>query len=341
MNFDFSDELKQLRDEARKFLSGEKARARTRKLLNGEPYDPQLWRAMAELGWTGCTIPEVYGGSGLGHLAVCMLAHEIGHAVAPVPFSSSVYLATEALLLFGTAAQKEHWLPLLAKGDVVGTLALAESTGTLSRDRVQALVRDRKLTGIKMPVPDGPTADFAVVVASDERGNFLHLVDLRSKGIRREEVSSLDQSRPQQRIVFEAANAEALDSPGWNSVRHLLDRAAVMMAFEQIGGAEAALLMARDFALERYAFGKPIGSFQAIKHKLADAYVNVELARSNAYYGAWALNSNSPELPVAAAAARIAASEASWLACKESIQTHGGIGFTWEMDCHFYFRSKG
>jgi alkylation response protein AidB-like acyl-CoA dehydrogenase len=139
--------------------------------------------------------------------------------------------------------------------------------------------------------------------------------------------------------VFEGAAAEPLPgSEDADSVRRLLDHAAVMLAFEQVGGAQAALEMACDYARERYAFGRPIGSFQAIKHKLADIYIAVELARSNAYYGAWALHSEAAELPIAASVARISACDAGWLASKENIQTHGGMGFTWQMDCQFYYR---
>jgi len=155
----------------------------------------------------------------------------------------------------------------------------------------------------------------------------------------RETVATIDPSRSHAKLVFDQAPAEPL--PGADSadeVRRLLDRAAIMMAFEQVGGAQAALDMARDYALQRYAFGRPIGSFQAIKHKLADIYVAVELARSNAYYGAWALHSNAAELPIAASVARVAASDAGWLATKENIQTHGGMGFTWAFDCHLYYR---
>ncbi|HEX4710479.1 acyl-CoA dehydrogenase family protein, partial [Phenylobacterium sp.] len=150
---------------------------------------------------------------------------------------------------------------------------------------------------------------------------------------------TIDPTRSHARIVFDNAPAVPLPgSEGDDAARHLLDRAAVMLAFEQVGCAQAALEMARDYARERYAFGRPIGSFQAIKHKLADIYIKNELARSNAYYGAWALNTDAPEMPIAASAARIAASEAFWFASKENIQTHGGIGFTWEMDCHLYYR---
>ena len=167
----------------------------------------------------------------------------------------------------------------------------------------------------------------------------LVIVDLAGPGVTRETVTTIDPTRSHARIVFAGAPADPLPgSEGVDAVRHLLDRAAVMLAFEQVGCAQAALEMARDYARERYAFGRPIGSFQAIKHKLADIYIAVELARSNAYYGAWALHTDAAELPIAASVARISACDAGWLASKENIQTHGGMGFTWQMDCQFYYR---
>jgi acyl-CoA dehydrogenase len=341
MNFDFPDELKQLRDEARRFLRERCPPAVPRRILEGpEPYDVALWQEMAGMGWAGAAVPEQYGGAGLGHLAVCVLAEELGYAVAPVPFSSSVYLATEALLAFGSTAQKELWLPRLASGEVIGTFALAERPGPANPRRLTAQVSDGRLSGVKLAVPDGDVANFAVVaVHGIERGPWLYLVELDAAGVSRETVTTIDPTRSHARITFDATPAEALPgSAGPEAIRHLLNRAAIMLAFEQVGGAQAALDMARNYAQERYAFGRPIGSFQAIKHKLADLYIAIELARSNAYYGAWALSTDAAELPIAAAVARISACDAGWLATKENIQTHGGMGFTWEMDCHLYYR---
>jgi acyl-CoA dehydrogenase len=340
MNFDFPDELKQLRDEARRFLSERCPTSVPRRILEGgEPYDRELWRSMAEMGWTGAAIPEEYGGAGLGHLAVCVLAEELGHAVAPVPFSSSVYLATEAIKLFGSDAQKQQYLPKLAAGELVGTFAMAERPGPADPRKLTAHVANGHLSGTKLAVPDGDVANFAVVAVHGGNAPWLHLVDLGGSGVTRATVTTIDPTRSHARIVFDGAAAEPLPgSEGAESVRRLLDCAAVMLAFEQVGCAQAALEMARDYARERYAFGRPIGSFQAIKHKLADVYIAVELARSNAYYGAWALHSDAAELPIAASVARISACDAGWLASKENIQTHGGMGFTWQMDCQFYYR---
>jgi alkylation response protein AidB-like acyl-CoA dehydrogenase len=178
-----------------------------------------------------------------------------------------------------------------------------------------------------------------VVAVNGGTGPWLYLVDLHGAGVAKEVVTTIDPTRSHAKLSLTAAAAEPLaGATGPESVRRLLDFAAVPMAFEQVGGAQAALEMANGYAKERYAFGRPIGSFQGIKHKLADMYIQVELARSNAYYGAWAVHTEAAELPIAASVARISACEAGWFVTKENIQTHGGMGFTWQMDCHLYYR---
>jgi len=340
MNFDFSDELKQLRDEARRFLADRCPPAVPRAILEGpEPYDRELWKAMAEMGWMGAAIPEEHGGAGLGRLAVCVLAQEIGRAVAPVPFSSSAYLATEALMLFGSEAQKKAYLPKLATGALIGCFAMAERPGTSDPTKLGMAVAGGKLTGTKRAVADGDVADFAVVAVNGGGADqpWLYLVDL--KGVTAETVPTIDPTRSNATLTFANAAADPLPgSLGADSIRKLLDYAAVPMAFEQVGGAEAALDMGNAYAKERFAFGRPIGSFQGIKHKLADMYIQVQMAMSNAYYGAWAVHTDAAELPIAASVARISACEAGWFVTKENIQTHGGMGFTWQMDCHLYYR---
>jgi alkylation response protein AidB-like acyl-CoA dehydrogenase len=338
MNFEFPDELVQLRDQARRFLADRCPPSVPRRILDTpEPYAADLWAAIAEMGWQGAAIPEEYGGVGLGRLGVCVLAEELGRAVAPVPFSSSVYLATEAIMLFGSEQQKHAWLPKLSAGEVIGTFAMAERPGPADPAKLTSAVSNGRLTGTKLAVPDGDVADFAVVAA--QGGAWLHIVDLTAPGVTRETVTTFDPTRSHARIDFAGAAADPLPgATGPDAIRTLLDYAAVPMAFEQVGGAHAALDMANAYAKERYAFGRPIGSFQAIKHKIADMYIQVELARSNAYYGAWAVHTDAAELPIAAAVARIAATEAGWFVTKENIQTHGGMGFTWQMDCHLYYR---
>lgn len=342
MNFDFSEEQLLLRDQARKFLGERAAPARVRRVLESDaPYDEELWQGMVELAWPGTAIPEAYGGAGYGYLELCVLAEELGRSLAPTPFSSSVYLATEAILLAGTDDQKKRWLPKLAAGQAIGCLAVAEGPQALRPGSIATRAAGGQITGVKVPVADGDVADLAVVLArTGDDTAALFLVDLHARGVSRTAVATIDPTRSHAWIAFEGAAAEPLGAPGegWSLAERLLDRAAVLVAFEQVGGAQAALEMAREYALGRFAFGRPIASFQAIKHKLVEIYVALELARSNAYYGAWALSTDAPELPVAAATARISASEAFFLAAKENIQTHGGMGFTWEFDCHMYYR---
>jgi len=342
MNFDFSDEVKQLQDQAHRFLGEHSAPRQVREVLDGAmPYRAELWREMAQMGWQGAAIPEEYGGAGLGYEALCVLAEELGRSLAPVPFASSVYLASEVFLQCGSDAQRRRWLPQLAAGTLIGTLAWAEGAGNPDPRGIKARVAGGRLSGGKWPVPDGGTADIAVVAARGETDDIvLALADLRGEGVRRTDLKTIDPTRQHSRLEFDRAPVEVLGGTddGWAVLREVLDRAAVLVAFEQIGGAAACLAMATDFAKQRYAFGRPIGSFQAIKHKLADVYIACELARSNAYYGAWALSRGAAELPLAAAAARVSATEAFYLAAKENIQTHGGMGFTWAADCHLFYR---
>lgn len=342
MNFDYSDDQKFLKDEARKFLDARCPPATTRAVLNdpAKSYDAALWRSVAEMGWTGAAVPEAYGGTGLGHVELCAIAEELGRVVAPIPFASTVYIFAEAVLQFGSEAQKATLLPGVASGDIIGCLATAEAPGPLAPDRITAKADSDRLSGIKHPVTDGDIATHAIVLARTAEGPELVIVDLAASGATRETVATLDPTRSVARLGFEGAPCERLGGAGEGAqmLSSILDRAAVLFAFEQVGGADRCLEMARAYALERYAFGRVIAGYQAIKHKLADMYVKTELARSNAYYGAWALATDAAELPEAAAAARISASAAYDFAAKENVQTHGGMGFTWEVDCHLHLR---
>ncbi len=344
MNFDFSEEQYLLRDQAKKFLNDRAPPAAVRAVLEDDAtsHDHGLWQDMARLGWVGTTIPEEYGGAGLNGEDLCVIAEELGRTLAPTPFSSSVYLATEALLMAGSELQKQDYLPDLAAGARIGCMAVAEGIGVAHATSIQTSVNDVVMTGKKLPVADGDAADFAIVLAKQGAvGDLsLFLVDLDGDGVHRTPVEMIDPTRSHAEITFEGAAAEPLGAPGdgWSLTQAIFDRAAIPMAFEQVGGAQACLDMATEYAKNRFAFGRAIGSFQAIKHKLADIYVATELARANAYYGAWALANDAPDLPTAAAAARVAAGEAYNLAARENIQTHGGMGFTWEFDCHMYYR---
>ncbi len=342
MNLDFSEDQKLLKKTARDFLADHAPLARVREIFESdEPTDRNLWKSAGELGWLGTVIPEEFGGAGFGHLELAVIAEELGRALAPIPMSSSVYLASEALLRAGKPDQQQRYLPGLASGERIGTFALAEQAGQPGLGALQTTFKDGRLTGKKLPVPDGDIADLAAVAARGEDGAVcLTLVDLTGQGVTRRSLRSIDPSRSQAAIEFDGAPAELLGGSGEGEVlvSQLLDRAAVLLAFEQLGGAQACLDMAREYAMERYAFGRPIGSFQALKHRMADMFTAVELARSNCYYGAWALSSDSDELPLAACNARISATEAYGFCAEENLQIHGGVGFTWEYDCHLYLR---
>ena len=339
MNFEFSTEQLQIKEEVRRVLSDLSSPTNVRKVLEaGTGMDRNLWTILGELGFLGAAIPEEYGGTGVGHLELCVIAEELGRANAAIPFSSSICFGAELIMAVGNPQQKAHWLPRLARGASIACLAVTEGAGQMVPEGIHAVFDDGRITGIKVPVLDGGVADVAIVAALAGNQVSLYLVDLQGKGVSRTPVTTIDPTRGQARLELRGVSAELLATDGWNVLTRALDRAAVLAAFEQVGGAERALEMARDYALERYAFGRPIGSFQAIKHKLVDMYVSVVLARSNAYYGAWAMSENAPELPEAAAAARVSAIQAHQLCVKENIQVHGGMGFTWEFDCHLYYR---
>ena len=350
MNFDFSDDQKLLKDQARKFLTDKCSRQVVRSVLDNSEnqYSKELWQEVVNMGWTATAIPEEYGGLGLGMLELCVIAEELGRSLAPIPFSSSIYIFAEFLKAYGSEEQKQQYLPKIASGELIGSFAFPETKGTPRINNINSKVENNKLSGKKLPVNDGQVADILIVAAnSDNNQNHnslsLYIVETNQDGVSKKLLDTLDPTRPSSEVNFKDADSISLGDKGegWTMIQNILNRAAILFAFEQVGGAQVALDEAKKYSIERYAFGKPIGSFQALKHKMADMYVKNELAKSNAYYGAWALSTDSMELPVAAAGARVSATEAFHYASKENIQIHGGVGFTWEYDCHlFYRRSK-
>jgi acyl-CoA dehydrogenase len=343
VDFDFSQDEKMIREQVGKMLSARCGSAEVRSVFEGrETYASNVWQGLVEMGVMATAIPEEYGGVGAGYPSLCLVAEQLGAHLAPTPFSSSVYLATEALLLFGTEAQKQDWLPRLATGEIIGTLAVTETVAQATEDSMQLAFVDGQLSGTKLIVPDGGIADFAIVVARNSSGQpGLYITDLKQDSVTRTVVATVDPSRNSTGLEFAQSPAELLGTEagqGWTQLQQVLDHAAVLFAFEQIGGAQAALDMAVNYAQERFAFGRPIGSFQALKHMMADMYVALKLAESNCYYAAWALATGSEELPLAAATARVSAIQAFQLCSRDNIQVHGGMGFTWEFDCHLYYR---
>lgn len=342
MNFDFSDDQKFLGNEARKFLESECSITAVRAVLDNDDIatSEEVWKKVVEMGWLGTAIPEEHGGLGLGMLELCVLAEEMGRVLAPVPFASTSYFFTEAVKLAGSNEQQAEIFPQVVSGDVIGCYAASEGPGHPDPAKLTTTFDGTSLSGTKIPVTDGDIATHAVVLAKEGSGASLVLVDLAQDSVKRSNVSTLDPTRSHAEITFDGASAARLGKAGDGQSLNetLLNRAAVLLAFEQLGGADRCLEMAKDYAMERFAFGRQIGSFQAIKHKMADMYVKNQIARSNCFYGAWALSTDAAELPEAAAASRLAASEAYWFASKENIQSHGGMGFTWEVDCHLYYR---
>ena len=346
MDFEFSAEQQQLKEQARRYLADKCPTTAVRAILEGsEPFDRALWQGLGEMGFLGAAIPEEYGGLGLGYLELCVIAEELGRALAPVPVSSSIFLVAEILKAAGSEEQKQRWLPKLASGEVIGTLASVEATGSVRPSNVALSAKAGTLTGAKSPVLDGDIADIAIVLArhapgKDAQGLSLYLVDLNQSGIERTVLDTIDPTRSQAKIAFKDAAAELVGAAGdgWRLYEEALDRAAILTGFEQIGGADKALEMGRDYALQRFAFGRAIGSFQAIKHMLADMYVSATRARSNGYFGAYALSTGSADLAEAAATMRVSSTKAFQHCAKNNIQVHGGMGFTWAMDCHLYYR---
>ncbi len=336
MNFDYSADARALKAQASELFASASPPAHLHALLDsGRQDDPALWATVSGLGWAGPQVDEELGGVGAEPQLLCALAEAVGGALAPVPFMSSAILAVEGIRLAGSKAQQEALLPPLAAGEVVATAALWDAQG-----HAAARVAGGRLTGRKTVVSDGMTAALAIVIAADETGaQALYAVQLDAAQVTRQPLLTLDLLRGHAQVDFNGAPAERLDGrTDARVVDDWLDRVAIYMAFEQLGGAQACLDMAVAYAKERVAFGRPIGSFQGIKHKLADIYVAVELARSNCYFAASELQGGAASLAIAASAARQAATAAYELAAKENIQTHGGFGFTWDADCHLHYR---
>lgn len=342
MNVDYDEDVRALMEHARKLLDARGTTGAARQVLQDAEatHSAALWQEIGEQGWCGIGIGADLGGLAIGTVALCGVAEELGRSLAPVPFASSVYGFGQAVVLTGNGRQRTWLLPEIARGELIGTLAFDEGPGAPFAGPLTARVEDGRLSGAKLPVTDGAIADFALVLAASADGPGLFLADLGDPGVEWQPVSTLDPTRPAARLAFRDVPVEPLGRAGDGVAlaAQILTRYAVPLAFEALGGADACLAMATDHVKTRYAFGRPIGGFQAIKHRLADMFVRNEMARSNAYFAAWAADNDPAAFETAAAAARIAACEAFWFAATELIQLHGGIGFTWEMDCHLFYR---
>jgi alkylation response protein AidB-like acyl-CoA dehydrogenase len=347
MNFLFTDEQLELRATVRAFLASKSAEQTVRELMATDAgYDPAVWRQMAgQLGLQGIAVPEEYEGAGFGYLELGIVFEEMGRALLCAPYLSTVALAAEALLQCDDEAARKDLLPGLATGRAIGTLAVLEQPGRWDeagvRTRAHRSGAGWVLDGTKRHVPDGHIADLIMVAARTPAGVGLFAVAGAAPGLRRVPVPTLDQTRKQAHLEFAETPARLVGDSGggWPVIRRVLDTAAILLAAEQVGGACRAVEMAADYARLRVQFGRPIGSFQAVKHLCADMLTETEAARSAAYYGLWALASDAlDDLPVAASVAKVYCSETYSKIASDAIQVHGGIGFTWEHPAHLYFK---
>ena len=343
MDFAFNEEQEELRATARAFLANHSGSEQIRAAMESElGYDPQIWKQIAmELGWSAVTIPEAYGGLALGPVELTALVEVMGESLLCVPFFSTVCLGVNALVVAGTEEQKQEHLPRIAEGESIATLAHAgpsESITVVFRPEADGV----SLSGVADFVVDGCTADLLIVAAEAETGGEigLFIVPGDAPGLARAAHPTLDQTRRLASVRLDDVRlpATARMTGGEDSLQEILDRAVIALAAEQVGGAQRCLDLAVAYAKEREQFGRPIGSFQAIKHKCANMMIELESARSAAYYVACVATEASDELPVVASLAKAYCSDTYFQCAAECLQIHGGVGFTWEYDVHLYFK---
>src|SRR6266508_4088475 len=336
MNFAFSEEQEQLREAVRKFMEAKSPSSEVRRLMETtEGYDEAVWKQMAqELGLQSLHLPEAHGGQGFTFVELGIVLEEMGRVLLCAPYFSTVALAANAIMNAGSDEQQGALLPGIASGETIAALAFTEPNGKWDASGITMEASGKgdsyELSGTKMFVIDGHTANTIIAVArtagsSGEDGISFFVVDGDASGLTRTPLATMDQTRKQARLAFSGVPARPLGDvgAGWAALSKTLDQAAVGLSNEMVGGAQKVLEMAVDYAKVRVQFGRPIGSFQAIKHKCADMLLEVESAKSAAYYSAWA---------------KAYCSDAYFHAAAENIQIHGGIGFTWEHDAHLYFK---
>jgi alkylation response protein AidB-like acyl-CoA dehydrogenase len=346
MNFAFSEEQDQLRQFVRQFLDDKAPEAAVREQMDTEAgYDAAVWSQMAEqLGLQSLIVPEAHGGQGFGYVELIVVLEEMGRSLLCAPYFSTVVLGVNTLVHSGDEAAQAAHLPGIASGETIATLAFTEESGRWDESGIEMTASadgdNWKLSGTKMYVIDGHTADLVIVAARTGKGVSLFTVAGDASGLTRTALSTMDQTRKQAKLEFADVEATLIgtEGEGWTVLERVLDLAAVALAAEQVGGAQMCLDMSVEYAKVRVQFGRPIGSFQAIKHKCADMLLEVESAKSAAYYAGWCAAELNDELPSVASLAKAYCSEAYFHASAENIQIHGGIGFTWEHPAHLYFK---
>jgi alkylation response protein AidB-like acyl-CoA dehydrogenase len=348
MNFGFSEEQEFLRTTAREFLEAECPVTRVRELMETDSgYDPAVWSKMAELGWLGLLIPEEYGGAELSFVDLVVVLEEMGRGLLPSPYFGHLQ-GTLALLRAANDPQRKELLPAAASGERILSFAITEEAGSERADEIHATAtRDGdgyKVSGTKLFVPDGQNADTLVVACrtggAGEAGISLLLVDREAPGVEVVPLKSMDETRRIAEVRFDGAPGQLLgaENAGWDTWEWVRDRSLVALAADAVGGAESVLEASVAYAKERVQFGKPIGVHQAIKHKCADMLIEVESSKSITYYAAWTVAEDLDEARLASAMAKAYTSDAYRHCSAENIQIHGGVGFTWEYDCHLYFK---
>ena len=343
MDFGLSEEQQQLKESARAFLSGECPTTFVRKVMATEDgYPRELYDHIAKLGWTGLIVPEKFGGAGLGMLDMAMVLEEGGYAAMPGPFLFSSVLAAGALKLSSSEELKAKWLAPLAEGKAIGTVAVVESAGSVdARDIIAIAIKGDggwHLDGTKMFVPYANVADFIVVAAKRDSDIRLFVVDTKSPGLTIRSLKNLDLTRRVTSVELRNVPAERLHGGGSDLFGKLIDVAAVAVAADSLGGTERALEMAVDYSKVREQFGKPIGSFQALKHAAAEIVADIEPARAMLWYAAYALDTDAADASRTAAMAKARLCDIYSRGTARAVLMHGGIGFTWEHDMHLWFK---
>jgi alkylation response protein AidB-like acyl-CoA dehydrogenase len=345
-DFGFKEEHEVLRESARRFLAERCPISEVRRLAEStRAHDPALWKEIAQLGWLGLVLPEAHGGAGLGHLHLALLLEETGRRLLPAPVFAAL-LAGFALESAGSPTQRARLEPAIASGDLLATFALCDAGGGWEATEIEATAVARDggfaLRGIKPFVVAGAEAGL-VIAPFRERGGELALfaVELPARGVRVESEIGVDPTRKGARLLFEDAFVPAatrLERSGAAALHRVHVRGFAALAAEMVGGAESALLMTRDYAIARKQFDRQIGAFQAVKHPIVDVMIGVELARTHALAAAAALDHEPDSAEVPARMAKAIASDVYPAAVRKAVQLHGGYGFTWDCDAHFYFK---
>jgi alkylation response protein AidB-like acyl-CoA dehydrogenase len=352
MNFGFTEEQELLRQEVRKFLDAHAPLDEVRKLAETpEGFSRELWKQIGELGWIGLTIPEAYGGAGLGWVDLTVVLEEMGRTLFPSPYLATT-LAAAAIAEAGSEVQRKRWLPALADGSKIATLAIAEAGDRAAPDGIQLTSTPAAdsfaLSGEKIQVLDGAAADLLVVAFRSGRGASdlsLAVLERDVPGVAVENTPCIDATKRVARVRLDSARVARADvlsgAPAWPALARTLDRAAAAATAEMVGAAEAALYLTVGYSRQREQFGSPIGRFQGVKHPLAEIYVDVESFKSLLYYAAWCLDTGNADAPRFVSLAKAYASEAFARIGIDAVGLHGGIGYTWEYDAQLYLkRSK-